>query len=79
MNDHCRMTLARISSYLDGELDTPACETIEQHCRDCSSCREVVRGLRESIGLCHQVGTSPLPEPILARARASIRQLLDEK
>jgi anti-sigma factor RsiW len=78
MNDRCRVTLESISAYLDGELDTSVCDSIEQHCEDCRSCAAIVTGLRKSIGLCRQLGTAPLPKPILDRARASIRQLLDE-
>ena len=73
----CKEVLANISSYLDGELDTTACDAIEQHCLTCSSCGAVVTGLRETIGLCRQAATVPLPDDIRQRARESVRQLLD--
>jgi hypothetical protein len=35
-----------------------------------------VKGLRETIGLCRQAASVPLPEPIKQRALASVRRLL---
>ena len=72
----CSATLTSISAYLDGELDAVACQTIERHCRDCASCATLVAGLRETIGLCREAGSAPLPEPVRQRAKASIERLL---
>ena len=75
----CRTILAGISAYLDGELDATACDAIEQHCRGCASCAALVSGLRETVGLCRQAGSLPLPEAIRQRARESVRALLDRE
>jgi anti-sigma factor RsiW len=72
----CAAMLAGISAYLDGELDATACQAIERHCRDCARCAGVVNGLRETIGLCRDAGTTPLPEAVRRRAKASIERLL---
>lgn len=76
--DTCQEVLANISSYLDGELNPTACDAIEHHCRACPSCAALVEGLRETVGLCRQAGTVPLPEDVRQRARASVRRLLDQ-
>lgn len=73
----CKAILRNISAYLDGELDHTACDAIERHCRECSSCESIVKGLRETVGLCRQAGSAPLPEAVRARARDSVRRLLD--
>ena len=73
----CRTVLAEISAYLDGELDTTGCEAIDRHCQHCASCRALVSGLRETVGLCRQAASVPLPESVRERARASVRRLLD--
>jgi anti-sigma factor RsiW len=78
MNAECRRILAQISAYLDAELDATACRAIEEHCVTCPSCAEVVRGLRETAGLCRRLGAAPLPPAVLERARASVRRLLEE-
>jgi anti-sigma factor RsiW len=74
---NCKDILADISGYLDGELDTTVCQAIEQHCQHCPSCAALVSGLRETVGLCRQAGTVPLPDAVRQRARESVRQLLD--
>lgn len=73
----CRELLAGISANLDGDLDATACEAIERHSQECAQCAEVVKGLRETVGLCRQAGSVPLPEAVRQRARDSVRRLLD--
>jgi anti-sigma factor RsiW len=74
----CRMVLAGISAYLDGELDAAACEAIEQHGQACARCAALVKGLRDTVGLCRQAASVPLPESVRQRARDSVRRLLDD-
>jgi len=78
LNQDCQAILSGISAYLDGELDTTACEAIDRHCQGCARCAALVEGLRETIGLCRQAASVPLPESVRARARASVRRLLDD-
>jgi anti-sigma factor RsiW len=73
----CKKILANISGYLDGELDTTACDEIERHCQHCASCAALVNGLRETVGLCRQAGSVPLPDAVRQRARDRVRQLLN--
>lgn len=73
----CREVLANISGYLDGELDSSACDAIERHCLTCPDCATFVTGLRETVGLCHQAASTPLPEAVRRRALTSVRKLLD--
>jgi len=75
----CRAILAKISAYLDGELETTACDAIEQHCQGCASCAALVKGLRETVGLCRAAASIPLPEPVRQRARDSVRVLLERE
>jgi anti-sigma factor RsiW len=76
-NTDCQRMLAGISAYLDGELDTTACDAIERHCHACPRCAALVKALRETVGLCRQVASVPLPESVRQRARESVRRLLD--
>ena len=72
----CREVLADISGYLDGELETTACEAIQQHCLTCSGCAALVKGLQETVGLCRQAARTPVPEAVRRRARERVRRLL---
>lgn len=77
LSTDCRRVLASVSAYLDGDLDAPACEAIETHCRQCARCGDVIAGLRETVGLCRQAGATPVPDAVRQRARESVRRLLD--
>ena len=72
----CKAILSNISGYLDGELDSTACDAIEQHCQGCPTCAALVNGLRETVGLCRQAASVPLPDAVRQRARDSVRRLL---
>jgi anti-sigma factor RsiW len=75
----CQHILAGISAYLDGDLEATACEAIDQHCQTCARCAALVNGLRETVGLCRQAATVPLPEVVRERARESVQRLLAEE
>jgi anti-sigma factor RsiW len=77
MTAECRRVLASVSAYLDGDLDATACDSIEAHCGSCPGCADVIAGLRKTMGLCRQAGTTPVPEAVRQRARASVQRLLD--
>jgi anti-sigma factor RsiW len=77
MTAECRRVLASVSAYLDGDLDATSCESIEAHCRGCAGCARLIAGLRETVGLCRQAGSTPVPDAVRQRARASVRRLLD--
>jgi anti-sigma factor RsiW len=75
----CKAILSNISAYLDGELDRTECDAIEVHCQRCPSCAAVVKGLRETVGLCREAGAVPLPDAVRQRAQDSVRRLLDRE
>ena len=72
----CAPVLAQIQAFVDGDLDAGACARIERHCAQCSSCAALVRGLRQTIGLCRDVGRAPLPDQVSRRAREQVKRLL---
>lgn len=74
----CRDTLENISAYLDGELDATACDAIETHSLGCAGCAALLDGLRKTVGLCREAANVELPHAVRERARAAVRQLLDD-
>lgn len=76
MKPECAAVLGGISAYLDGELESTECDVIEQHCQTCADCAAVVKGLRDTIGLCRGAVVAELPAPVKAKAQASIARLL---
>src|SRR5262249_54827628 len=75
----CKEVLGNISRYLDGELETTACDAIEQHCLDCPSCAALVTGLRDAIGLLREAATVPLSDAVRQRARDGNYSIVRQK
>ena len=72
----CAAILEKVSAYLDQELDAATCAEIDRHCAGCDDCTALIAGLRQTVGLCRETGSRPLPADVRARAQASIRKLL---
>lgn len=70
----CLEIFARLSEYLDGELDEMDCRMIEEHMRDCEPCVEFMRSLRRSIEASHQYGARMEPAHISPELEARLRQ-----
>lgn len=79
MHDHenCRDYLKQISDYVDGELSSGVCASLEAHLQDCENCRIVVNTLRKTIDLYHVTAINDeLPDRV--RARLFARLHLDD-
>jgi anti-sigma factor RsiW len=72
----CADVVKQFQAFVDGELDAVECDAIERHCESCAACAYIVRGLRQTIGLCREVGRAPLPDAISERAREQVKRLL---
>ena len=71
--EDCKKNFERISEYLDGELDPNACRQIEQHLRDCPTCRNCFEALKKTIVLCRKSAQEEVPEDIRKRLRSKLR------
>ena len=76
----CLEIFARLSEYLDGELDDADCRLVEEHIQDCAPCVEFLRSLRRSIEAAHHyagpVGPSQLPPELESRLRQAWQSAL---
>ncbi|WP_019633248.1 mycothiol system anti-sigma-R factor [Actinomadura atramentaria] len=75
----CGEVLARVYTYLDGELDQGRCGEVRQHLDECGPClREF--GLEESVKkLVHKsCGCEPVPSDLRARVLGRIEQICGE-
>jgi anti-sigma factor RsiW len=73
----CAAVRDQIERYVDGELDAVECDAIERHCQGCEACARMVRHVRDTIGLCREVGRAPLPEAVRIKARDQVKRLLE--
>lgn len=69
----CRQMLAKLSSYIDEELDEATCCRLEAHLADCPPCVEFIKTLRKTVCLVHEAGK---PRPVPARAHKDLQAKL---
>jgi predicted anti-sigma-YlaC factor YlaD len=71
----CRELVARLSEYLDREIDPQVCARIEEHLGDCAACRAVFESLRRTVGLVRGAKPSDaLPEAVKRRIVEAFRR-----
>jgi RNA polymerase sigma-70 factor (ECF subfamily) len=70
-HDHqeCMELFARMSEYLDEELDVSVCRRIEAHLSRCGPCRVCLQTLNRTIALCHALHSDPVPESLSEHLR----------
>jgi len=71
--EKCRETFAKLSEYIDGELDPELCEAIDGHMDLCAPCQAFVESLRRTVDLTNNLPQRELPED-LARELADAYQ-----
>lgn len=58
----CRDLFARLSDYLDGEIDPADCARIDEHMADCEPCRAFLESLRHTVGLVRLAPGEPISQ-----------------
>jgi anti-sigma factor RsiW len=58
----CRALFARLSEYLDGEIDEDGCAHVDAHLADCPPCRAFLESLRRTVRLVRSDPATGLPE-----------------
>ena len=69
----CLEVFARLSEYVDGELDECECAAIQEHIRDCPPCVEFVESLRRSIVAARTLGCEEKPGALSGDVRERLR------
>jgi anti-sigma factor RsiW len=72
----CAGIRKRLNAYIDGELPTPARNSVERHLVECEPCRMAVDDLRALKPYLHTFDTPPVPVALASRilSEASSRQ-----
>lgn len=78
-HDHkdCLALFAKLSEYIDNELDEPTCHDIEDHAGVCIPCKVCLETLRQTVGLCRYLAReeTPVSESFSNRLKAMIERL----
>ncbi len=80
-NEDCLAMFAKLSDYLDNELDALTCKDIEDHARDCIPCKACLETLRQTIGLCRSLAPDekPVPEAFSRHLKTLIQKISSKK
>jgi anti-sigma factor (TIGR02949 family) len=71
----CRAIFARLSEYLDRELDPELCERIDEHLAGCPACEAFLASLRRTVELLGDVEPVELPEAVRSEILERIGRL----
>ncbi len=77
----CRDLAARLSEYLDHEIEPGACAEIEGHLEDCPPCRDFLESLRRTVGLVRETAISVelIPQDVKKRIVEAYRRVRSER
>jgi anti-sigma factor (TIGR02949 family) len=82
MND-CKEVFAKLSEYLNAELEPGDCDDLERHVADCPPCIEFIDSLRKSVALCREFkppeAPAPLPDDVREKLRAAYERTLAKR
>lgn len=70
----CKDLLAKLSEYVDGEIDPAFCKEFEKHLEECDPCQVVVDNIRKTITLYRHGKPYELPAPFRQRLHAVLRE-----
>ncbi|RJL25189.1 mycothiol system anti-sigma-R factor [Bailinhaonella thermotolerans] len=75
----CSEVLARVYTYLDGELDKGGCHEIQEHLDECGPCLEEY-GLEKVVKqlVAKHCGCDPVPDDLRAKVMRRIQQVQSE-
>jgi RNA polymerase sigma-70 factor, ECF subfamily len=69
----CRELFANLSEYMDGRVETPACDQMRAHIEACPACVAFLRELRTAIDRCRSLDI-PCDSTVAPRLRAILTQ-----
>jgi len=60
----CVALFAKLSEYMDGELDPAVCAEVDGHMVDCAPCKEFLESLRRAVAHVASTQVSDLPDDL---------------
>jgi mycothiol system anti-sigma-R factor len=75
----CDEVLARVYTYLDGELDQSGCGEVQQHLDECGPCLreyDLEESVKKLVG--KSCGAEPVPEDLRAKVLGKIEEICGE-
>ena len=74
VSEQCREMVAKLSEYLDGELEDDLLSEVDEHLSDCDTCESLLDSLRRTIELVENLPAPPLPDDVRREVREAYRR-----
>ena len=78
-SEQCREMVAKLSEYLDGELNDERCSEVDDHLSDCVPCESLLDSLRRTIELVEGLPAPPLPDDVRRRVREAYARFREDR
>ena len=75
---NCKRVIVEISNYIDGELEVPVRQELEQHLEHCEECKMVVDQTRLTVEIFCDSKPVELPGDVKLRLHDALRRKLSE-
>ena len=72
---HCLEMFARLSEYIDREMDEGRLRELDAHISECLACFACLQSLRQTIALCKHTGRQPVPAVFARKLRSMVQGL----
>jgi RNA polymerase sigma-70 factor (ECF subfamily) len=66
---------AKLSEYIDNELDEVTCKNIEKHMAGCPPCQSCLTTLKRTVSLCKHIEAKPVPKEFSLKLKKIIDNL----
>lgn len=73
----CKEVFAKLSDYIDGDLDPELCRCLDEHMQDCEPCVAFIQTLRQTVQLCNELPQENAPQ-LSAEDKTQLRNLLSD-
>jgi len=70
--DLCTWIYNHLSEYLDAEMQTDVCEQLETHILECSSCRALLRTMKGTVEIVHELPERAISQRCLDRIKDQV-------
>lgn len=70
----CKQLVELLYAFIQGELEEEQCRHLREHLQRCSHCVAYVKTYQITIHLSRQLPKSPIPEQLLERLRAVLKE-----
>jgi anti-sigma factor RsiW len=70
----CRDMLAKLSEYIDGELDPRLCRDVERHMKDCHPCLLFVDSLKKTVTFYKYAADESMPTEVHIRLHEYLKK-----